>query len=314
MNKNEFLWVQKYRPSKIDDCILPESLKNTFKEFVAQGRLPNFIFAGTAGLGKTTLALALCNEVGASTMFLNGSEESGIDVLRSKIKTFASGISLTGAKKVIIIDEGDYLNSQSTQPALRGVMEEFSSNCSFIITCNYKNKIIEPLHSRCSVIDFKIEPKDKKVIAAQFLKRTFFILDTEGIKYDKKVVAALIMKHFPDFRRVLNELQRYSSSGVIDEGILVNIGDEVYNEMFKLLKEKNFTGVRKWVGTNSDIESTDIFRKLYDKSADIMSKESIPQLVLILADYQYKAAFVMDHELNTMACLTEVMGTCKFNE
>lgn len=308
----QYLWVEKYRPQTIDECILPDSMKKTFREFINSGELPNFLFCGGAGVGKTTVAKALCNEIGAEYLFINGSEESGIDVLRNKIKNFASSVSLTDAKKVVILDEADYLNANSTQPALRGFIEEFSNNCRFIFTCNFKNRIIEPLHSRCAVVEFKIENSEKPKIAAGFYRRVLDILSQENIEADGKVIAEIITKYFPDYRRVLNELQRYSVSGTIDAGILVNLGDESYVELVKNLKVKNFTEVRKWVGKNSDIESTELFRKLYDKAVDYLELGSIPQLVLILADYQYKAAFVADREINTMAALTEIMGQLKF--
>ena len=307
----EFLWVEKYRPSKIDDCILPKNLKETFKQFVQSGELPNFLFCGTAGVGKTTVAKALCNEIGAEYLLINGSEESGIDILRTKIKSFASTVSLTDAKKVVILDEADYLNPNSTQPALRAFIEEFSNNCRFIFTCNFKNRIIEPLHSRCSVIDFKIENSEKQEIAANFFKRTMGILKQENIEADQKVVAELVTKHFPDWRRVLNELQRYSVSGKIDAGILVNMTEDSFKELVKHMKERNFTEVRKWVAKNGDSETINIFKQLYNTASEHMESASIPQLVLILADYQYKAAFVADHELNLMAALTEVMAQCK---
>ena len=309
---NQYLWVEKYRPQTIDECILPDSMKKTFHEFINSGELPNFLFCGGAGVGKTTVAKALCNEIGAEYLFINGSEESGIDVLRSKIKNFASSVSLTDSKKVVILDEADYLNANSTQPALRGFIEEFSNNCRFIFTCNFKNRIIEPLHSRCAVVEFKIDNSEKPKIASDFFKRVKNILQVEGVESDMKVVAELITKYFPDYRRILNELQRYSVSGIIDSGILINLGDESYVELIKNLKAKNFTEVRKWVGKNSDIESTELFRKLYDKAIDYLEQGSVPQLVLILADYQYKAAFVADREINTMAALTEIMGQLKF--
>jgi len=307
-----FLWVEKYRPQKIDDCVLPDSLKKTFKEYIAQGELPNFLFTGTAGVGKTTVAKALCNEIGAEYMMINGSEESGIDTLRTKIKGFASTISLTDAKKVVILDEADYLNANSTQPALRGFIEEFANNCRFILTCNFKNRIIEPIHSRCSVIEFKIDTTDKQTIAASFFKRVNQILKHEQIEFDPKVVAELITKHFPDYRRILNELQRYSVSGKIDSGILVNMSEESFKTLINFMKNKDFTEVRKWVAKNSDADTTSLFRELYDSATNTMEANSIPQLVLILADYQYKAAFVADHELNIMAALTEIMAQCKF--
>ena len=308
----QFLWVEKYRPQKIDDCVLPESLKTSFKQYVEQGELPNFLFCGTAGVGKTTVAKALCNEIGAEYLLINGSEESGIETLRVKIKGFASTISLTEAKKVVIIDEADYLQANSTQPALRGFIEEFANNCRFIFTCNFKHKLLEAIHSRCAVIEFKIDKKEQQEIAATFFKRATQILTQEGIDFDSKVVAELVMKHFPDYRRILNELQRYSVSGKIDSGILVNMSDQTYKELFKALKEKNYTETRKWVAASSDGDSTTLFRTLYDQSNNMLEAGSIPQLVLILADYQYKAAFVADNELNIMAALTEVMSQCKF--
>jgi DNA polymerase III delta prime subunit len=263
-------------------------------------------------VGKTTVAKALCNEIGADFIMINGSEESGIDTLRTKIKGFASTVSLTDAPKIIIIDEADYLQANSTQPALRSFIEEFSANCRFIFTCNFKNRILEAIHSRCACIDFKIDNKDKQVLLGTFFKRASQILKQENVDFDQKVVAELITKHFPDYRRVLNELQRYSVSGKIDSGILVNMSQESFKDLIKLMKEKDFTNVRKWVGKNSDSDTVALFRELYDSSVTFMVAESIPQLVLILADYQYKAAFVADHELNIMAAMTEVMANCKF--
>ena len=309
----QFLWVEKYRPQKIDDCILPESLKRTFKDYVAQGELPHFLLCGTAGVGKTTIAKALCNEIGAEYVILNGSDTGGhIDTLRTTIKGFATSVSLTDAKKVIILDEADYLQANSTQPALRNYMEEFSANCRFIFTANYKNRIIEPIHSRCAVIEFKIDSKEKQEIAAAFFKRATAILKQENIEFDPKVVAELITKHFPDYRRILNEMQRYSVSGKIDSGILVNMSEESFKGLIKLMKDKDFTEVRKWVAKNSDADTTALFRELYDNASVNMDVNSIPPMVLILADYQYKAAFVADHELNIMAALTEIMAQCKF--
>jgi DNA polymerase III delta prime subunit len=311
--EEQFLWVEKYRPQKIDECVLPESLKNTFKEYIAQGELPSFLFTGTAGVGKTTVAKALCNEIGAEYIMINGSDEGrSIDILRTTIRGFASTVSLTDSKKVVIIDEADYMNPQSVQPALRSFIEEFSANCRFIFTCNFKNRIIEPLHSRCAVVEFKIDNKEKQEIAATFFKRATSILKQEEVEFDPKVVAELITKHFPDYRRILNELQRYSVSGKIDSGILVNMSQESFKELVKLLKEKNFTEVRKWVAKQSDMDTTTLFRELYDTATANMVEGSIPQLVLTLADYQYKAAFVADHELNIMAALTEIMANCKF--
>jgi DNA polymerase III delta prime subunit len=309
----QFLWVEKYRPQKIDDCILPESLKKTFKDYIAQGELPHFLLCGTAGVGKTTVAKALCNEIGAEYVILNGSDTGGhIDTLRTTIKGFATSVSLTDAKKVIILDEADYLQANSTQPALRNYMEEFSANCRFIFTANYKNRIIEPIHSRCAVIEFKIDSKEKQEIAAAFFKRATAILKQENVEFDPKVVAELVTKHFPDYRRILNELQRYSVSGKIDSGILVNMSQESFKGLIKLMKDKDFTEVRKWVAKNSDADTTAVFRELYDTASANMDANSIPPMILILADYQYKAAFVADHELNIMAALTEIMAQCKF--
>lgn len=309
----QYLWVEKYRPQKIDDCILPESLKETFRGYVSTGELPNLLLCGTAGVGKTTIAKALCNEVGAEYIMINGSDEGRkIDILRDKVKGFASSVSLTDAKKVVIIDEADYMNADSVQPALRGMIEEFSNNCRFIFTCNYKNRIIEPLHSRCAVIEFKIDNKDKAATMGGFFKRIVQILAEEGIEYDKKVVLELITKHSPDYRRILNELQRYSTTGKIDAGMLVNLSEENYKVLTGHLKTKNYTEARKWVAQNSDIESTVLFDQLFQKSMEIMEANSVPNLVLILADYQYKDAFVANHELNTMAAMTEIMMQCKF--
>lgn len=308
---DSFLYVEKYRPKTIDECILPTQLKEQLKGMVSKGELPNLLFSGPAGCGKTTAALAMCNEVGADVLFINASLENGIDVLRSRIAQFASSISLTDAKKVVILDEADYSNPQSFQPALRGFIEDFADNCRFILTCNFKNRIIEPLHSRCAVIDFKIDGKEKVEIAGQLFKRIVGILKQENITFDPKVVASLVNKHFPDFRRVLNELQRYSVSGTIDSGILVDVGAENYKALFSAIKDKNFSEVRKWVGTHADGDAIRIYRELYDHGSNIIEQSSIPQLILILADYSYKHAFVADHELNLMACLTEIMGSCR---
>jgi DNA polymerase III delta prime subunit len=305
---SEFLWVEKYRPRTINDTILPDGLKKTFTEITSTGELPNMMFAGSAGVGKTTVAKALCNTLDLDYIVINGSEEGNIDTLRGKIKQFASSVSLHGSYKVVILDEADYLNPQSTQPALRGFIEEFSNNCRFILTCNFKNRIIEPLHSRCSVYDFTIQNKDKPTLAAQFFKRVTNILETEGVTFDQKVVAELVQKYFPDFRRALNELQRYSIGGVVDAGVLSNLGDENVKSLMGFLKAKDFKGMRKWVSDNMDTEPHAIYRKVYDSMSEHLQPQSIPQVVLILADYQYKNAFVADHELNTVACMTEIMA------
>jgi DNA polymerase III delta prime subunit len=310
---NEFLWVEKYRPTKIEDTILPESLKKTFQKIVTGGELPNMLFTGTAGLGKTTVARALCNELDCDYILINGSEEGNIDTLRTKIKQFASSVSLQGGYKVVILDEADYLNPQSTQPALRGFIEEFSNNCRFVLTCNFKNRIIEPLHSRCGVYEFNTSKKDMVDLCQNFMARCQLILSNEQIKYDDKPVAELIMKFAPDWRRVLNELQRYSINGIIDSGILNNIKDKNYDDLFSHLKNKDFKKMRNWVVNNIDTDASAIFRAMYDRMSDKVAPQSIPQLVLILADYQYKNAFVADHELNVVACLTEVMSDVQFN-
>ena len=309
----EFLWVEKYRPTKIEDTILPESLKKTFQKIVTGGELPNMLFTGTAGLGKTTVARALCNELDCDYILINGSEEGNIDTLRTKIKQFASSVSLQGGYKVVILDEADYLNPQSTQPALRGFIEEFSNNCRFILTCNFRNRIIEPLHSRCGVYEFNTSKKDMVDLCQNFMARCQLILSNEQIKYDDKPVAELIMKFAPDWRRVLNELQRYSINGIIDNGILNNIKDKNYDDLFSYLKNKDFKKMRNWVVNNIDTDASAIFRAMYDRMSDKVAPQSIPQLVLILADYQYKNAFVADHELNVVACLTEVMSDVQFN-
>ena len=309
---NEFLWVEKYRPQNIDDCILSPELYKTFTEIVNQGEVQNMMFTGTAGTGKTTVAKAICNQLNLDYLLINGSEESGIDTLRNKIKQFASSVSLEGGYKVVILDEADYLNPQSTQPALRGFIEEFSANCRFILTCNFKNRIIEPLHSRCTEVNFTIPKKDKERLASVFMARLMMILTEENIKFEQPVLAELIIKYFPDFRRTINELQRYSTTGQIDSGILVNVGDVSINELVSALKLKDFRKMRTWVANNIDVEPSLIFRKLYDNMSDFVEAASIPQLVLILADYQYKNSFVADHELNTVACLTEVMAGVKF--
>ena len=305
------LWTEKYRPQTVDDCILPDRLKQPFQEYVNQKQIPNLLLAGGAGVGKTTIAKAMCNEIGCDFMVINGSDESGIDTFRTKIKNYASSMSLTGGRKVIIIDEADYLNPNSTQPALRNAIEEFASNCSFIFTCNYKNRIIEPLHSRCAVIEFSLKNGEKAKMASAFFKRIQSVLQSESVDYDDKVIAELIKKHFPDFRRIINELQRYSQFGKIDTGVLAQIGDISIAEIVKFIRDKDFGSIRKWVATN-DVDSNTLYRKLYESMYDLMKPQSIPQAVLILADYQYKAAFVADQEINTVACLTEIMVNCEF--
>lgn len=311
-NKDQFLWVEKYRPKTVDECILPNSLKNTFNQFAENDALPNMILSGGPGVGKTTVAKALCEMTGVDYIVINGSEESGIDVLRTKIKQFASTVSFTSSRKMVILDEADYLNPQSTQPAMRGFIEEFAGNCGFIFTCNFKNRIIEPIHSRCSVFDFKITNGDKAKLASRFMKRAIDILEEENVEYDKKVVAELITKHFPDYRRVLNELQRYSVSGTIDTGVLVQIADINLGELMAALKEKNFKEMRSWVALNVDNDPQKIYRKIYDTLYDHLKPTAIPQTVITLADYQYKAAFAADQELNLVACLTELMVEGEF--
>ena len=305
------LWTEKYRPKTVDDCILPERLKKPFQEYVNQKTIPNLLLSGGPGVGKTTVAKSLCNEIGCDYLVINGSDESGIDTFRVKIKNYASSMSLSGGRKVIIIDEADYLNPNSTQPALRNAIEEFAGNCSFVLTCNYKNRIIEPLHSRCAVIEFGLKNGEKAKMASAFFKRIQSILQSESVDYDDAVIAELIKKHFPDFRRVLNELQRYSQFGKIDTGILSQIGDVSISELVKNIKEKDFSSIRKWVASN-EIDSNTLYRKLYDAMYEFIKPQSIPEAVVILAGYQYKAAFVADQEINTVACLTELMVSCEF--
>jgi DNA polymerase III delta prime subunit len=308
----DFLWVEQYRPKTIDDCILPDSLKSLFSAFVKKGEISNMLFSGTAGIGKTTVAKALCEQMNCDWIMINGSEEGGIDVLRNKIKNFASTVSLSGGKKVVILDEADYLNPQSTQPALRGFVEEFHKNCRFILTCNFKNRIIEPLHSRFSNIEFKVNPKDKPKLASRLFERAIYILKEQNVSYEDKVLVELITKHFPDFRKLINELQRYSVSGSIDAGILVNVSDENLKTLVTHLKGKAFSDMRKWVVNNLDNDPVKIFRKIYDTLYTNLEPSTIPHAVLIIADYQYKSAFVADLEINMLACLTEIMSQVEF--
>ena len=307
-----FLWVEQYRPKDIESCVLPKILKDTLTDFVSEGKLPNLIFFGPPGVGKTTAAKALIEKINATYIMINGSEESGIDVLRTKIKNFASTVSLHGGRKYVILDEADYLNPQSTQPALRGFIEEFHKNCGFIFTCNYKNRLIPPLHSRCSVIDFTIPNSEKRTLAKEFMSRVISILNDQNIKYDKRVIAEVINKYFPDWRRVLNELQRYSVSGTIDAGILVDIAEVNIKELMHCMKNKEFTNVRKWVVNNLDNDPVRLFRRIYDNLYEFVDGSSIPHVVVVLGEYQYKSAFVADQEINLLACFTEIMARAKF--
>ncbi len=311
----EFLWTEQYRPKKIADCILPASFKSIFEAFVEKGEIPNLLLSGGPGIGKTTVAKALLTELDIDFLMINGSLEGRqIDVLRTTIQQYASSISFNGRRKYVILDEADYLNPQTVQPALRNFMEEFSRNCGFILTCNFKNRIIDPLQSRCSVVDFKINKKDLPILAGQFMERVEYILTTENVSYNKKVLAELIMKYLPDWRKVINELQKYSITGSIDIGILSALSDESFSSLLKYLKEQNFTAMRKWVVDNNDVETSTLFRSLYDFSVGKLSPTDQAQMILLLADYQYKAAFVADHEINTVACLTEIMMKVEFKK
>lgn len=306
------LWVEKYRPKKIADCVLPETLKGTFQKFVDMKSVPNLLLVGTPGIGKTTVARAMLEELECDYIIFNGSLNVDKATLRTDIQSYASTMSMQGGRKYVILDEADYLSPAHVQPALRNFMEEFSKNCGFILTCNYKNKLIPPLHSRCSVVEFSIEPSERQEMARQFLGMACQILDKENVEYDKKVVAHIVSKYFPDWRRVINELQRQSATGTIDIGAMSSSAGTELKELIHMLKKKEFTEMRKWIGKNSSIDSATLMRSLYDASTTIMEPGSIPALVLILADYQYKSAFVTDHEINLAACMTEIMTECKF--
>ena len=308
----EFLWVEKYRPNRLEDCILPDELKNTFQQFINQQNIPNLLLSGSAGVGKTTVAKAMLEELGADYIVVNGSLHGNIDTLRTEIMNFATTVSFSEGRKYVILDEADYLNPQSTQPALRNFMEEYSKNCGFILTCNFKNRIIEPLQSRCSVIDFLFPKKLAPSLAGSFFTRVKTILDQEEVKYDEKVLSEIIQRHFPDWRRVLNELQRYSVSGIIDVGILSNSSQNAFKSLISLLKGKQFSDMRKWVAQNIDSDPTSIMRQLYDSSSEVIKPSSIPQLVLLIGEYQYKSAFVADQEVNLVAFLTQVMADVEF--
>ena len=307
-----YIWVEKYRPSKIADTILPAELKKVFQTFVDQKNIPNLILSGGAGVGKTTVARAMLQELDCDYIVINGSMNGNIDTLRNEIANFASSVSLSGGRKYVILDEADYLNANSTQPALRNFMEEFSRNASFILTCNYKNRIIAPLHSRCSVIDFDIPKDSKPKLAGQFFKRVVDILGKENVKFEPPVVAEVIKKHFPDWRRVLNELQRYSATGAIDSGILTSFKDTNIRELYASMKSRSYDDVRKWVHDNSDQDQSSVFQAVFDSAEEFVEKKSIPELVVIIADYQYKAAFSANHEINLLAFLVETMMRVEF--
>jgi DNA polymerase III delta prime subunit len=309
---NDFLWVEKYRPKTVSECILPERLKSTFQAFVEKGEIPTLLLSGTAGVGKTTVAKALCNEVGCDFLFINGSDESGIDTFRVKIKQYAGTLSFDGGRKVIIIDEADYLNPNSTQPALRSAIEEYSKNCTFIFTCNYKAKIIDPLQSRCTNVDFTLKADEKREMAMEFYKRVKDILIAEKVKVeDWKIIGKLIEKHFPDYRKILNELQRYSINGTIDAGVLESIQDVDIKDLLKSFSEKNFAGVRKWAANAASGDVATTYSKLYSAFYEKVLPENIPTMIIKLAEYQYKSAFVADQELNLTACLAEIMLECE---
>lgn len=311
--RDDFLWVEKYRPHTIAETILPEKLKQTFQTFVDRSEIPNLLLTGTAGVGKTTVARAMLEQMGCDYMIINGSLEGRqIDTLRNEIANFASSISLTGGRKYLILDEADYLNPQTVQPALRNFMEDLSSNCGFILTCNYRNKIISPLQSRCSVVDFRLRKEDRPEIAKQFMVRIMKILDLENVKYERAVVAEVMKQYFPDWRRVLNELQRYSATGAIDTGILANRADTSIEKILPLFRERNFTALRKWIGENPDIQPEEIFTKLYQVANEHVTKEDLPTFIIILAEYQHKAAFVANQEVNLAACFAQILGSVTF--
>ena len=313
MQRDDFLWVEKYRPHKISDCVLPSDLQEPFSDFVDQGKVPNLILTGGPGTGKTTAAKALCDETKTDFLMVNGSDEGrSIDIVRTTLNQFCSSVSMTGNRKAIIMDEADYMNADSVQPALRGFIEKFGNNVSFLFTCNYPSRIIDPIHSRCAVFDFSIPLNEKPKLAERYLFLCEEILEKEGIQFERKVLIQLIMKHFPDFRRVLNELQRYSTSGRIDTGILTSLEEVNVGELVGSLKGKKFSDMRKWANSNIDTDTSRIFRKLYDSLNSYLKPQSVPQAVLIIADYQYKSAFVADQEINLVACLTEIMVECEF--
>jgi len=307
------LWVEKYRPKTIAECVLPQQLATTLQKFVDDGFVPNILLSGPPGVGKTTVARAMLEQVESDYLIINGSLYGNIDTLRTDIMSFASTTSLRGARKYVILDEADYLNPNSTQPALRNFIEEYSANCGFVFTCNYRNRIIPALHSRCAVIEFKIEKIDKTAIAVSFMNRLCYVLDSETVTYDKKVLAELITKHFPDWRRVINESQRYAAStGRIDEGILGQVRDVETSDLVRYLREKNFSAMRKWCAQNTSVDTITLFRRLYDQSYDVLESSSVPQFVVLLNEHQYKAAFVADQEINLVAFLTSVMADCRF--
>lgn len=312
MQREDFLWTEKFRPKTIGQCILPAELKQTFQQFVNDRNIPNLLLTGKPGVGKTTVARAMLEQLECDYIIINGSLYGNIDTLRNDIMTFASTVSFSGGRKYVIIDEADFLNPNSTQPALRNFMEEFSRNCGFILTCNFKNRILEPIHSRCSVVDFNIPTSERPRLAAQFFKRAMSILEEQNVEYDQKAVAEVVQQYFPDWRRVLNELQRYSATGKIDSGILNSMSDETMKSLVKSMKNRKYSEVRLWVAEHLDIDPNTLFRKFYDYSNELFEKDSIPQLVILLADYSYKQGFVADQEINTVACLTEIMVDCKF--